>query len=207
MPHLLPCFAGAVLLAVAFSGAADAEEANSRDLPFDRGRINRYSLDHLPRSISIRQGSDRWLGYDLQRAKLYKAWQAPSGEPGLKASGFTVRSVGQTWYEDRSEETWRLERAGEIAPLTVRYLGCSQRETHFELSWHLTLGAEVMTLRERVPLAEAEQTVREIRIDSLPRGSQLLPPRPTQNGWELKNPEGELAGGLSDSKWYRISSR
>src|SRR5690606_23938027 len=110
------------------STIAPAEEVSGLDLPFDRAQINRYSLDHLPRSISIRQGDDVWLGYDLQRAKLYKAWQAPEHQPGLKANGFVMRSVGRTLFEDKSNETWRLMRDGHIEPLTVRYLGCSQRE-------------------------------------------------------------------------------
>src|SRR6056297_4314349 len=101
-----------ILLCAAWRSIADAEELSSRELPFDRQRINRYSLDHLPRSISIRQGEDTWLGYDLQRAKLYKLWRTPEGEVGLKQSGFVMRSVGVTTFADKSNETWKLQWGG-----------------------------------------------------------------------------------------------
>ena len=39
------------------------------------------------------QGTDMWLGYDLERATVLKAWQAPAGKPGLIKSGFVTRST------------------------------------------------------------------------------------------------------------------
>jgi hypothetical protein len=43
--------------------ALAASPTVAKTLPFDREVINRYSLDHLPRSLSIRQGSEVWLGF------------------------------------------------------------------------------------------------------------------------------------------------
>lgn len=193
-----------ILLGLACLSVAQAEE---HDSPFDRARINRYSLDHLPRSISIRQGEDLWLGYDLPRATLYKAWQAPKGKAGLSGSGFVMRSVGKTLYEDKSDETWQLRRGEETSPLAIRYLGCSQRAGHFELRWELTHDSDVMTLRERVPMTAETPVERLVQVEAMPSGSRLLLPRPVQNGWNLATTEGEPASSLTDTQWYRLTSR
>ena len=197
----------AILLAVACVSIGQAEEVSNSDLPFDRERINRYSLDHLPRSISIRQGADVWLGYDLLRAKIFKVWRAPQGEAGLKQSGFVVRSVGKTLFEDPSDESWKLRRDGETTPLSIRYLGCSEREGHFELRWELTHDADVMTLRERVPMTAENAVTREIRVESLPTGSRLFLPLPAQKGWNLMSVEGTATSDLTDTQWYRLTPR
>jgi len=197
----------AILLGVACESSGQAEEVSNHDLPFDRERINRYSLDHLPRSISIRQGADVWLGYDLPRATIYKVWRAPDGEAGLKQSGFVTRSVGKTLFEDKSNESWELRRGGETTPLSIRYLGCSEREGHFELRWELTHDADVMTLRERVPMTAESTATREIRVESLPTDSRLLLPLPAQKGWNLMTAEGTAASSLTDNEWYLLTSR
>jgi hypothetical protein len=196
-----------ILLGVACLNIAQAEDVSTHDLPFDRERINRYSLDHLPRSISIRQGEDVWLGYDLPRATLYKVWQAPQGEAGLKQSGFIMRSVGNTLYEDKSDATWKLRRRGETLPLSVRYLGCSEREGYFELRWELTHDADIVTLRQRVPMAAEKPVTYKIRVESLPADSRLLLPLPTQRGWNLMTAEGRPATSLAEAQWYRLTSR
>jgi len=192
-----------ILFGLACLSAAGAEE---HDLPFDREQINRYSLDHLPRSISIRQGEDVWLGYDLARATLYKAWRAPEGESGLKG-GFVMRSVGKAIYEDKSDETWILRRDGETSPLAIRYLGCTQRDEYFELRWELTHESNVLTLRERVPMTAEKPVLREIQVEALPSGSQLLLPLPAQKRWKLLAADGTNATSLSDAQWYRLTSR
>lgn len=185
---------------------AQAEEVGPAKVPFDRASINRYSLDHLPRSISIRQANDIWLGYDLERAKLYKAWQAPEGKPGLNASGFVMRSVGKTLYEDKSDDTWRLQQNGEIVSLGIRYVGCSQRNGYFELRWELKHDASVLTLYERVPMDAEKPVVRKVQVDGLPAEGQLLLPTPVQKGWKLANAQGTAATSLSDSQWYHLTT-
>ncbi len=65
---------------------SDAQDVSTVELPFSRDIINRYSLDHLPRSLSIRQGADVWFGYDLERAKLYKLWRATANCSGWKST-------------------------------------------------------------------------------------------------------------------------
>ncbi|TVS16161.1 MAG: hypothetical protein EA424_14680 [Planctomycetaceae bacterium] len=197
----------AILLCAACGTIAYAEEPSSRELPFDRQRINRYSLDHLPRSISIRQGEDVWLGYDLQRAKPYKVWRAPEGEEGLKQSEFVMRSVGVTAFEDKSDDTWKLRRGGETTSLSVRYLGCSERVSHFELRWELTDDADIMTFRERVPITAETSVTREIQVEALPTGSQLLLPLSAKQGWNLMNAAGTPVASLTDAQWYRLTSR
>ena len=176
-------------------------------LPFDREIINRYSLDHLPRSLSIRQGKDVWLGYDLERGKLYKAWRAPADKPGLSASGFVTRSRGTTWYEDKSTETWQLRREGKVVPLAIRYLGCSQREDSFELSWELRHEAGALTLVERIPMAAAPdegRVVRELRAESLAADETLLLPLPARETWKL-NRNGDGVRALTGNGWHRLT--
>jgi hypothetical protein len=196
-----------LLLSVTCSPLARADEVNTTELPFDRALINRYSLDHLPRSISIRQAEDYWLGYDLVRAKLYKAWQAPAGEAGLKGSGFVMRSVGKTLYEDKSDATWLYQRNGKNTSLDIRYLGCSQREQYFELRWELKHDTDVMILHERVPMTAKKPILRSLHIDSLPADGQLLLPTPMRKGWQLTTADGNPAAGLTDSQWYQLKTR
>ena len=174
-------------------------------LPFDREVINRYSLDHLPRSLSIRQGKDVWLGYDLERGKLYKVWQAPAGKPGLTTAGFVTRSAGTTWFEDRSSETWQLRREGKAVPLKIRYLGCSQRGGHIELTWELRHDDGVLKLAERIPTGAAsgaERAVRELRVEALAAGEALLPPLPAREVWKLG---GRSAAELTGREWHRLT--
>ncbi len=194
----------AILLGAWCSLSAQADEAK---LPFDRAQINRYSLDHLSRSISIRQGDDFWLGYDLQRGTLYKAWQAPEGKAALKASGFVMKSVGKTLYEDKSDATWKLQTGDRTAALTVRYLGCSQRDEHFELRWELKHDSTIITLRERVPMDAAQPIVRQLQVESLPDGAQLFPPKPVLAGWTLTSTKGQVSSHLSSPQWYQLHSR
>lgn len=88
------------VLAVFLPGRA-AEE-----LPFDPAMICRLSVDNIPRSISIRQGADVWLGYDLERAVVFKVWQAPEEKPGLILEGFKAESAGVAWFEGKASEGW-----------------------------------------------------------------------------------------------------
>src|SRR5688572_22514829 len=103
------CLVLSVALACAapVTGAAEPTGVTANtdpSLPFDRQVINRYSLNGRPRSLSLRQGEDVWLGYDLEQAKPFKVWQAPAGKPGLSMRGFVARSEGVTWFEDATSE-------------------------------------------------------------------------------------------------------
>ena len=156
-------------------------------LPFDGAAISRLSLDGLPRSLSIRQGPDIWLGYDLERATPCKVWQAPAGKTGLITSGFTTRSEGKAWFEDRSEESWKLRRGGETKALKVRYLGCTQFDGGFELLWELRHAGGMLKLMERIPTTAApaaERVRRELRVEGLAGEEVLLPPAPTATAWK-----------------------
>jgi hypothetical protein len=184
------------------SAVLSAAETPPRALPFAPEVISRLSLDGRPRSLSIRQGADVWLGYDLERATPLKVWRAPAGKPGLIKSGFSTRSTGATWFEDRSDAAWELRRGESIVRLVVRYLGCSQRKDHIELRWELRCGdpqhgdtqygeaqsGGVVRLVERVPLAAAaanEREMRELRVENLAAGESLLPPSSVRKSWKL----------------------
>jgi dipeptidyl aminopeptidase/acylaminoacyl peptidase len=156
-------------------------------LPFGGAAISRLSLDGIPRSLSIRQGPNIWLGYDLERATPCKVWQAPAGKTGLITTGFTTRSEGKAWFEDRSVETWRLRRGGETKTLEVRYLGCTQFEGGFALSWELRHPGAILKLVERIPTAAApaaERVRRELRVEGLAAEEVLLPPAPVATAWK-----------------------
>lgn len=196
-----------LVLGAVLPRAVRAEGNDSEALPFNRAVINRYSLDHLPRSISIRQGPDVWLGYDLEQGKLYKAWQATDGESGLKSSGFRVRSAGKSWYEDKSEETWQLRRKGKEIPLSVRYLGCTQRDGYFELRWELRHDGGCLTLLERVPAnadGPTERVRRDLQVEPLDAAEELLLPRSTLKSWEMTK-EGASVTTLAGTGWHRLS--
>lgn len=188
----------------ASTAASFVKTSRAAALPFDRERINRYSLDHLPRSLSIRQGEDVWLGYDLERGKIYKVWQAAAGKPGLIASGFVTKSAGIAWFEDKSSESWQLQREGKAIPLQVRYLGCAQRETYFELAWELRHAAGAVKLLERIPLAAAPaagRATRELRVESMAAGETLLPPPAAGKSWQQA---GRPADALTGTDWHRL---
>jgi len=194
--------------------AFGADFPSDKNLSFDREIINRYSLDHLPRSLSIRQGEDYWIGYDLERGKVYKAWQSPAGKPGLSLRAFNTRSVGVTLFEDKSEETWRLRRGGREIPLRIRYLGVSQRgtgtETRFLLKWELRHEGGRLELHEEVPTASPAHVVptRFLRVESLGEGEVLLPPSPSAETWkfvEQRAGDGPEKTALSGGQWHRVS--
>ena len=191
----LPC---ALLVSIAVSSASLASDP----LPFDREAINRYSVDGIPRSLSIRQGADVWLAYDLERATVFKVWQAPTGRPGLIATEFTVKSSGTTWFHDPSAAPWELVRHGRPVPLKVRYLGCTQRADGSELSWELRHDTGALILRERVAhaaAAPAERSRRELRAESLAPGEVLRLPAPARDAWNV----GEGIGAV----WHAIILR
>ena len=185
-----------------------AEETTTQALPFDAQVISRLSLDGKPRALSICQMSDRWLGYDLERAAVFKAWQAPPGKPGLIKSGFATRSTGITRFEDKTDTSWELLRGEKSVPLLIRYLGCSQRKDHIELRWELQHDAGALKLYERVPLADAHSEarfLRELRVETLAEGESLLLPLATRQAWKLTADQNSVAPSLTNSKWYRLT--
>ncbi|MFK5923676.1 MAG: hypothetical protein QM496_15965 [Verrucomicrobiota bacterium] len=191
-----------MFMQLSFQSAPSAEE--NRSLPFDRARINRYSLDGLPRSISIRQGQDIWLGYDLERATLQKVWRAPSGKPGL-SEGFTTRSLGTTLFEDKTDDAWKLQTRKQTLPLKIRYLGCSQREKYFELSWELQHESHKFVLLERISISKASDAIkasRILRVKGLNSGDSLLLPNSAGEAWHSS--ENNSARSLTDEQWHLI---
>jgi hypothetical protein len=186
-------------------GTLPAAQGPAKGLPFDRELINRYSFDGLPRSISIRQGADIWLGYDLERATPRKVWRAPQGKPGL-TGGLTTRSVGTALFEDKSDDGWKLQSGERSLPLMIRYLGCTQREGHFEVSWELRHESRKFRLRERVSISDAGNGVeasRELQAEGLRTGESLTLPEAAGQAWRTS--DGKLAKSLAGDKWSRIS--
>ncbi len=196
-----------MLLAIS---SIDAQSAPTKDLPFNREIINRYSLDHLPRSLSIRQRADVWFGYDLERAKLYKLWRAPANGSGIEKSDFTVRSVGTTLYKDTSEGTWQLQRRNEITPVQTIYQGCSHQAEYIELRWELKCQGRTTLLSERIPISGkslGEVCVRDLRVEGMEAEEALLPPTPTQNAWTISKPDGTTTDSFHDAHWHRLTLR
>ncbi len=194
-----------MLLAIPFSYA---QGTPSTELPFNREIINRYSLDHLPRSLSIRQGPDVWFGYDLERAKLYKLWQSPANASGLKKIDFTVRSVGTTLYEDKSEALWQLRQRNELTPVRAYYRGCSHRTEYIELKWDLKWDGRTAILMERIPVAGKSleaNVVRNLRVEGLEVEEALLPPNPTHNAWKITKPDGTTTDSFQEPVWHRLT--
>ena len=194
-----------VMLAVVMIGRAD-EEGGA--LPFDPAKISRLSIDSIPRSISIRQGTDVWLGYDLEKAVVFKVWQAPRDKPGVILKGFKALSAGTAWFEEKEGEGWQMNAEGKDVPLTVRYLGCSQNKGHFELRWQLSHPDGTIKLSERIPMINTGGKVRayrEIRAESLKAGGSLRLPSAYGNTWVLTNAGGKPVTSLSGSAWHRLS--
>ena len=177
-------------------------------LPFDPAKISRLSVDSIPRSISIRQGTDVWLGYDLEKAVVFKVWQAPGDKPGLILKGFKALSVGTTWFEGKTGDGWQMKAEGKDVPLTVRYLGCTQNKGHFVLRWELSHPNGTIKLSERIPMTPATDTARahrELRAESLAAGVSLVLPPAYRKAWVLSDPEGKSVTTLTSSAWHRLS--
>lgn len=190
------------VLAVVILGSAAGE------LPFDPAKISRLSVDSIPRSISIRQGTDVWLGYDLEKAVVFKVWQAPGDKPGLILKSFKALSVGTTWFEEKTGGGWQMKAKGKDVPLTVRYLGCTQNKGHFELRWELSHPNGTIKLSERIPTAPATDTARahrEVRAESLEAGVSLVLPPAYRKAWVLSDPEGKPVTSLTGPAWHRLS--
>lgn len=191
-----------------FLTLATALPLTAQALPFDPAIISRLSLDAKPRSLSIRQGSNVWLGYDLERATVFKAWQAPANKPGLIKAGLVTRSVGKAWFEDASTDPWELRRGGTTLPLKVRYLGCTHRDDHVELRWELQHEGSVVKLHERIPLVAApvpDRVVRELRVESLAEGDQLLPPAAMRKAWKLTTESNATTMSLTGTALHRLT--
>jgi hypothetical protein len=187
---------------------SNAQDVFSKELPFNRDIINRYSLDHLPRSLSIRQGADVWFGYDLERAKLYKLWRSPAHSSGLEKNDFTVRSVGTTLYEDRSEAVWQLQRRSDLTPVRTYYRGCSHQAESIELKWDLTCDRRTIHLIERIPVAGKSfgaNPVRELRVEGLNEEEVLVLPNPAQIAWKITKSDGTTTDSFQDSHWHRLT--
>lgn len=174
-----------------FFTLAAAAPLIARALPFDPEIISRLSLYDKPRSMSVRQGVDVWLGYDLERATVFKAWRAPAGKPGLIKGGFVMRAAGTVWFEDETHDCWELRNDKTTLPLKARYVSCSQREHHIELCWELQHEERVLKLHENIPLAAApaaDRVVRELRVEALAEGETLLLPLAARKAWKLSTP-------------------
>lgn len=190
-----------IAIVVAFLSATPVGIATD-ELPFDRTRINRYSLDGVVRSIALRQGEKIWFGYDLERATPFKVWRAPGtrGDSGLKR-GYTTRSVGTALFEDKSKENWKLVLDEREQPLKIRYLGCTQGKEHFEFSWELKHRSRRLTLSERVP-TDADKIMRELKVDGLKSGETLRLPPDAGRAW--KHSGGKTVDALSNNKWIQL---
>ncbi len=192
-------------------------EPQSVGLPFERQIINRFSLDHLPRSISIRYDQTTWLGYDLEHGKLYKAWRSTSDREGLqpadpKTGLFRVKSQGVTLFEDQTDATWRLRSSEKEMKLRIRYLGSTQREGGFELRWELSNDAVTVNLHERVAgfglgsPREPAPVFRELRAQGLGSTQHLIPPPATSDRWTLSLND-QICDQMKTDQWYRLTLR
>ncbi len=179
-------------------------------LPFDPAKISRLSVDNIPRSISIRQGSDVWLGYDLEKALVFKVWQATKGKPGVILKGFKAESAGTALFEKEAGAGWQMKAEGKEVALTVRYLGCTQNNGHFALRWELSHPDGSLKLTERIPTAPAtgsSRASRQLRVESLEQGASLILPSAYGDAWLLTGPAGKPAKSISGSAWHTLSLR
>lgn len=191
-----------------FAMAVHSADTSTPNLPFDPAVVSRLSLDGKPRSLAIRQGTNVWLGYDLERATLMKAWQSPANKPGLVKSGFVTRSAGTAWYEDSSDNRWEWTNGERTSSPTIRYLGCSQRQDNVELKWELRHDTGLLLLQERIPLdaaPEPNRVLREVRVESLKDGESLLPPSAVRKSWKISASPPETFTEIKGSEWYRLT--
>ncbi|TDU64538.1 hypothetical protein EI77_03988 [Prosthecobacter fusiformis] len=191
-----------------FLTAAATVPLSTWALPFDPEVISRLSLDGKPRSLSVRQGADVWLGYDLERATVFKAWQAPKAKTGLIKNGFMTRSAGTVWFEDTTNDQWTLQRGEKHLPLIIRYLGCTHVQDHIDLRWDLGHDGGVLKLYERIPLGAApasDRVVRELRVESLDAGDAVVLPASIQKAWKLQTNQGDAKPALTSTALYRLT--
>jgi len=182
--------------------------SENRELPFDPEVVNRQSLNGVPRSLAVRQGERVWLGYDLKRGTVFRAWQAPADEAGLDVKGFVTRAQGNEWFADDSGNTWRLKRKGKEVSIKARYLACSHRVRFVELRWELRHESGSVYLHERVPLENSDESVRalrEMRVSGLEKGETVEPPPATAEHWKIVNETGDAVSGFAENGAYRLN--
>ncbi len=200
-----------LFLLILVGALAVAQSGRSEDtLPFDPAQICRLSVDNIPRSVSIRQGSDVWFGYDLEKALVFKVWKAPKNKPGVILNGFKAESAGAALFKGETAEGWKIEIDGKKVPLTVRYLGCSQNKDYFELRWELSHPDGTITLSERIstaPATSASPAFRELRVESLKQGATVALPSASREGWLLTGADGKPVKKLTSSAWHQLSLR
>lgn len=181
---------------------------SSDDLSFDPAKICRYSIDNIPRSLSIRQGDDVWLGYDLEKAKVFKVWKAPADKPGVVVNSFKAQSSGTTLFEGKDGVGWQIKIDGKGVPLTPRYLGCTEQEDYFQLKWELSYPDGAIVLSERIPTRrtpEKSQPHRLVRMESLEPGVSIVLPKIYREAWILTDPEGKTVSTFTGPDWHRLS--
>jgi len=196
------------LLLSAHSSVVRGADPTAEPLPFAADTISRLSLDGKPRSLAVRQGTDIWLGYDLERATAFKAWRAPQGKSGLVKSGFTTRSTGQELFEDMTDARWELRSGDKSTPLKVRYLGCSHRSGYVEFRWELRHDAGTLKLYERVEQAgasAADRVARGLRVEELPPDDLLLLPARVREAWRIQDETGSSTLALRGAGWHRLT--
>jgi len=181
---------------------------SSDSLPFDPAEICRYSIDNIPRSLSIRQGADVWFGYDLEQARVFKVWRAPADKPGVVVNSFKAQSSGTALFEGKAGEGWQIKIDGKSIPLIPRYLGSTEQEGNFELRWELSHPAGTITLSERIPKTKApdrSEPYRLVRIESLAPGVLLVLPEMYRETWVLTDPEGKTVSTFTGPDWHQLS--
>ncbi len=189
-------------LSVIGCGHLRADEGGA-PLPFDPARISRLSLDGLPRSLAAAAGGGIWLGYDLERARPFRAWRAKSDEDALSRSTFTAKPRGKLLFSGPvgdDAEGWRWRRDGRTVVPEVRYLGIRDVNGAFVLSWELRDGDTAALLHERIGATESAGA-RELRAEGLGTGEVLLPPADLVRHWKSPDlSEQELHG----DEWHRF---
>lgn len=199
-----------LLLIVFGLSAATPPGRAAGTLPFDPAQICRLSIDDIPRSVSIRQGADVWFGYDLEKALVFKVWQAAKGKPGVILKSFKAQSAGAAMFEGKKAEGWLMKIDGKNVPLSIRYLGCTQNKDYFELRWELAHPDGTIKLSERIARAPAKgspRAHRELRVESVPRGVSLELPAVYREAWQLTGPDGNPVKSFTGPAWHQLSLR
>jgi len=181
---------------------------SSDSLPFDPAKICRYSIDNIPRSLSMRQGDDVWLGYDLEKAQVFKVWKAPAEKPGVVVNSFKAQSSGTALFEGKDRVGWQMKIDGKSVPLTPRYLGCTEQDEYFELKWELSYPDGAIILSERIPTTrkpDKSKTHRLVRMESLEPGVSIVLPEIYREAWILTDAEGKTVSTFTGPDWHQLS--
>lgn len=104
--------------------------------------VFRSVMDSMPRMITLALHDNLWVSYSAERGLLYKVWKGSVNFDGAVYTtlhGPQPSSLGNSWFENNSENSWKVRKGGKEIRSTVQYRGHQIGEGRAQLNYELVL--------------------------------------------------------------------